>query len=383
MGKPKNLVILIATALFFYSASTSLLFLFTGAGTSGILPHALFSEAYDFNLTMVHVVDYNSTLNNFVFRSGEPVYIGNSSTNPSQWYFDYDTLVSYFAIVAKRERNLVLPKDFYLFDCSLLYPEIDQDFINVEQAFFQKNPSLGQFFDFPVYGDDLVPTDYSENLMIQMAETYPSWQVGSYPTNLLKIRSMFLQKMDKPVVVLIHCLVGVLLPLSPPPSSLDFPRCLSKINTSQNRTQNGRDRTSEMVGAYEMKYLGWNFTTMYSYEESLKKGKSPIFQDVVNSYRWYCLYLNYTFGNGPYDCLDPLPNSTTTALAATHGRPNAIDLSRAKMQESASFDRDLSIPGRSLRHQPSQESASLNPARPKEISKQSVKNGSKSKSNFN
>lgn len=100
-------------------------------------------------LFKVNIVDSfsNGVGNNFVFRTDLPV-----DSNLTR--FLYDDLKAFMAQRAA-EANLTFPSSYFLIDASLLTADIyadDKKALDIEDAFFAKNPSLGKLVRWPSYG---------------------------------------------------------------------------------------------------------------------------------------------------------------------------------------------------------------------------------------
>jgi protein-tyrosine phosphatase len=216
-------------------------------------------SASDFDPDRVHVIDVYK--NNILFRGNEP------TVNTT---FIYGQLTDRLRYIALKEANITLG-DFYLVDFSLLSIEFTSK--NVESAFFKQNPSLGEWFSWPIFGDLLPPYDVPESLRKTMAKKIQSWQIDDLPKTMDLLHSWLQRAYDKPLVIYVHC-------------------------------EAGKDRTGEVSGSYYMRYLGWEFAKALYYDNHVVHGTRDIMNFSRNAMQWYCYYLKYS-QNYNIDCTVP------------------------------------------------------------------------------
>lgn len=220
--------------------------------------------AEDFDPRRVHVIDRVG--NNFLFRGNEPKKNGQ---------FVYNELKSVLQNVAKNETGVVL-KDFFLLDFSLLSIELGDR--SLENEFFQKNPSLGQWVNWPVIGDLIPPYDVPSEIRKWLAEHIEDWQFDQLPTTTKTLHDWLSTpptNVTKPLVIYVHC-------------------------------EAGKDRTGEVSGSYYMTYLGWSFQKTLDYDNNFIPPQRNILFNCRNALQWYCYYLYYV-QKKPLQC--ELPNN--------------------------------------------------------------------------
>jgi len=190
-------------------------------------------------------------MNNFLFRGDDPI-------NSSQ-LFAYGELVAAMAARAKSEGNTTLPKQFWLVDLCLLNI-FEQTDIDVEEDFFAKNPTMGEFVNWPIIGDLLPPYDVPEEIRKYMAGDLADWQFDNLPFTMMALRQMLYTKGNLPVVIYMHC-------------------------------EAGTDRTGETSGSYYIRYLDYSFKKALYIDDHIQN------RDIVelsrNAFQWYCYYLYY------------------------------------------------------------------------------------------
>eukprot|EP01027_Heterolobosea_sp_BB2_P024244 GEZU01036483.1.p1 GENE.GEZU01036483.1~~GEZU01036483.1.p1 ORF type:complete len:256 (+),score=67.85 GEZU01036483.1:23-790(+) len=225
-----------------------------------------------FNPHKVHLVDHNPALQNFIFRGNEPL---NTSYD-----FVYDELVSVMRQVAQEEADVELPEDFLLVDVNLLNFS-EQKEIDIEKAFFEKNPEAGSFMNWVIVGDVTNPNakefNHTDTAMLRkdMAIKLGEWQLDHLVKRVPDLNTMLNSPASKPVIYYVHCIAG-------------------------------SDRTGEVCGSYYMQYLKWSFQEALAFDEEV--AGRPIETLNHHALNWYCWHLYYTQGY-PTDC-DYIPQQS-------------------------------------------------------------------------
>jgi len=190
-------------------------------------------------------------ITNYVFRGNEPKI--NNGTND---VFAWDLLKNYLTASAAKE-NVKLPQDYYLYDLKLYYFDLTGD-EKMEVEFFQNNPALGTCLPLRIFGDPISPNALPAFIRDPQAKDLPSWQHDDLPAQMALVESLLSTTLDKSGVVYIHCECGC-------------------------------DRTGEVAGSYALKYLGWNYTAVYNWDEAIAgRWISPFHNWALE---WYCYYL--------------------------------------------------------------------------------------------
>jgi hypothetical protein len=187
--------------------------------------------------------------NNFLFRSGSPL-----NQDKKFAYHEIRSLI-------QKESNLSVSKHITFIDISLLHVNSSDDLniINVEENFFSVYPDKGFFFLFPIFGVQLTPEKWNQNL----AETFNIWGEDKLNYLLNMINLLLKTKTSQSTVILVHCLEGV-------------------------------DRTGEVIGSYLMQYQKKTFAQVLDRDKKIKNGKLPKRKN-LNALIWYCLYLNFKY----------------------------------------------------------------------------------------
>ncbi|MGC6472609.1 MAG: hypothetical protein ACON4W_07015 [Parvibaculales bacterium] len=172
-----------------------------------------------------------------LFRSNLPAVLDPQNSKVVQ-SFDYDQLVSAMKQVSAAQ-NVPFPDQPYIVDISLLNDVIEAQTLEVEQKFFENNPNLGEFINYPIFGALLPPNDFPDSVANPVAINTP---VDDLPNRVQNIRNM-MQNARPGSVFVVHC----------------------------NR---GQDRTGEVIGAYSIEFLGMTLD-QYLATATQDSGKAP------------------------------------------------------------------------------------------------------------
>ena len=209
--------------------------------------------------------------NNYLFRGGSPV---TTDPNTGQPVFDYDGLMA--AIASKPELPPTpLPSSYYLVDINLEHANESTN-LTTEIDYFANNPN-GQLVLWDTNG---TPQCYWQTdppkrgpLVATLGEWLPDpliWRVAtirSWLENPLLLPLQPLPDPKPPIIIYVHC-------------------------------DGGCDRTSEMIGAYRLRYMpsGWTMENawMNMYEEH--PCTDPMGCNNYMAVQWYAFWLNKTQG---------------------------------------------------------------------------------------
>jgi len=221
---------------------------------------------------------------NFLFRMGIPDNVTNQ--------FDYKSLVSWFnvaSIVGLSRYDF--PYQPYLIDICLLTSETAD--IQLEQTYFQQNPSQGMFVHWPTFGLNYTYIQQVCSTVGVPASQCPSEQPGNWTdTNKAKVAVFMFQTAPYKV------------------DDLDNRLSITNkwLTTSDNaqgtvlfgHCECGCDRTGEFFASYYMKYFGWTFSKAMSYDV-LTILRNPSYGNQVAT-QWYCEYLRAIGEYAADDC---------------------------------------------------------------------------------
>ena len=208
----------------------------------------------------VHLVDMHprDAPRNFMFRGNSPT---SKNSTTGKYQLDYDVLVSALRTAAADECNVTLPATF-----PAGYGIVDVDLENLfddgyeaELKYWQAHPEQGEAIKWITLGSLLEPkhTPFRDALVAN-----GTWAIegnGDYLVErLAQLRSMLLSDWgsDPPTVLYVHCSAGC-------------------------------DRTGEFIGAYAMRYLGYNVTTAMG-EACRQCGRCPNYFS-SSALGWWCL----------------------------------------------------------------------------------------------
>jgi hypothetical protein len=206
----------------------------------------------------VHLVDYNASVGNFLFRSNMPT---NDTT------FAYNDLM---ALLDQRVRDGTslsnLPPNTKLHVISLNNDADGDDFAH-EKKFWADpaNAIYGTFTNWPLGLAGLVgPTDWPKP--DRCAHSKNVWGVDKIPDHVNAIRTIFETKGDSPIAIVVHCTAGC-------------------------------DRTGEVIGSYTLQYLEPNVTKAYAMDQC-QPSRYPNYWG-TGAMEWYC-YLLRCGTSGPF-----------------------------------------------------------------------------------
>ena len=213
---------------------------------------------------------------NFLFRGSGPV--------DDEGNFNYTDLHNSI-VSAGKMANVSVPDSFYIIDVSLLNIENGDDFSRVwaEFEFFEDHPELGQLQYWPTRGTDINSKDDSIAADVTLTE-YLEKNASAWLRDPLEARVDQLRKwlnssesqlgISNPVVIYVHC-------------------------------SGGCDRTGEMIGSYELRYMNMSWEKVNTINNDRCEG-SPNACINYESTRWYCLSLNQKY-NYSLDCDEDFP----------------------------------------------------------------------------
>eukprot|EP01095_Lingulamoeba_sp_RSL-Kostka_P005492 TRINITY_DN16828_c0_g1_i1.p1 TRINITY_DN16828_c0_g1~~TRINITY_DN16828_c0_g1_i1.p1 ORF type:complete len:280 (-),score=49.44 TRINITY_DN16828_c0_g1_i1:59-898(-) len=198
----------------------------------------------------------NSTYN-YIFRGNEP--------RSSNGDFAYSELYSTFHKIVPS-----LPENIYIIDVDLLniYNFEDE---KTEKTFFKKNPKLGRYISYPIYGNALIPEWFEEAKLTKLSIDLDNWSHDKIPSfvpylhKLLNTYNETINQNNTSIVLYIHCNAGM-------------------------------DRTGEVSGSYYIRYLNATFTEALYYDEHDVEQRQ-IAKLSRNGFQWYCYYLLNTENN--------------------------------------------------------------------------------------
>jgi len=179
--------------------------------------------------------------------------------------FSYNYLKKIISQTIKDENKNII-NDFYLVDINLL--NLDSYFqILDEELFFKKNPQLGEFENFSEISPRLLLMGYSSNQIIfNITKKYHR----DLDKIIDKIHFHLHQKLDKPIVIYVHCNAG-------------------------------RDRTGLISAGYRMKYHDLNLKSAIKQNiADVQRSSESFLSDAI---RGYCYYIQANF-NKPQNFCD-------------------------------------------------------------------------------
>jgi hypothetical protein len=236
---------------------------------------------------------------NLLFRGGMPLDDNGG--------FDRDGLDDHFHKVHPQTPQL---PNYYLVVVSLVYD--DDPGLAVERKYFSNpegNPNtIGQLVWWPTYGSlrCYYQTDPAER--DRLVRTFDEW----LPDTLIRRTEMLRYMLETswgPGPLPFNPQYGPRNPNPPPALSPNKPTVFY-VHCS-----GGCDRTSEIIGAYQLRYQGYNWLRMNKELPCYRPDGWPVPAMGCNNYRalqWYAIWLNRTFGfdlapYGDQGCADPAP----------------------------------------------------------------------------
>jgi len=150
------------------------------------------------------------------------------------------------------------------------YVMIDLSFLNkfelldeeAEKRYFRQNPQHGEYINWPIWGNAMMPDFFDESQRTQMSIDLPNWQHDDLPSKIPELNSMLYTDYNVTTVIYIHCEAGM-------------------------------DRTGEISGSYYIRYLGWSFEDALYYDDHAIEDRN-IHVASRNGFQWYCYYLDNT-----------------------------------------------------------------------------------------
>ena len=147
-----------------------------------------------------NLVDYKSHDNNttnYLFRSNEPI------TNNT---FQYNEILNFTQQRLKEDYNMMLDESVYLVDINLLQDVGEEhDFIDIEEDFFAKNPSLGRVWRHSTIGNVINP-NYLPTWILKLAlKVYEHANWDQLPVFIPQIREDLMTQKNQSTIYLIHC----------------------------------------------------------------------------------------------------------------------------------------------------------------------------------
>jgi hypothetical protein len=216
------------------------------------------AESLDYK--RIHLIEYNATSTNWLFRGNMPILNGSMA---------YTNLTAFLQMRAK-EAGLAFPTDFLLHDLSL--NTIFDDGYAAEHKWWQQaeNKDKGSMTTWTLGTAGLLPpSTYSEakrKTMSQPSSSDSVWKIDEIPKRVVLMRTMLATKGAKPIVIYVHCEAGC-------------------------------DRTGELAGAYAMLYNAPHVTPtplpveVYA-QDHCSAGRYPNYFS-TSALQWYCYYLKY------------------------------------------------------------------------------------------
>jgi hypothetical protein len=192
--------------------------------------------------------------NNYIFR-GNNLFVAKNGDA----VFAHDELTSSLNKILQQQGHKELD-DYYLIDISLL--DFDQYFtIEKEKLFFTQHPNQGEIINF---------STLSPSLLLDLGMVTKSYNLW-LTKNLEKIHELASQKMDKPIVVYIHC-------------------------------DSGRDRTGFIVANYRLLFNDMPLKKVRAQNAS-EAGRNSVFL-YDRAIRSYCLHVKKFYNKTSEYCAE-------------------------------------------------------------------------------
>jgi hypothetical protein len=88
---------------------------------------------------------------------------------------------------------LLTPPHFCFYSHSFLNSILPTEYrdLTIEQKYFEANPSVGTFINWPLYGDLVSPNAVPLAMRESLARNLPSWQKDDLPKKLQEVNKMF------------------------------------------------------------------------------------------------------------------------------------------------------------------------------------------------
>jgi len=191
------------------------------------------------------LLDFNTTSHNLLFGGAMP------------HQFDYDALVESMRRCAA-EAGQIFPSSF-----SLRVFALDRTFrgdsFAQEQEWFRDRKKRDQYTRWAFAEETMrPPSDFPSDAWVSMAQNYSLWRSDALPPRIEHLHALLNSNIGKPLVIYVHCTGGC-------------------------------DLTSEVSGAYMMRYKQLSTAEMYA-QTRCSTGKFPN-RHVTSALEWYCLRL--------------------------------------------------------------------------------------------
>lgn len=187
---------------------------------------------------------------NYLFRCNNPV---------EDKVLNFTKLVDSLQLAASSECSVELPSSFVVVDVFLENPT-DPGYFQ-EEKYWKDNPSKGSLVNMLTLGSLTDPDPLSDSERAKLVAS-GNWAIqgdGDHlDDRLANVNAMLKNVTQVSKVLVAHCNAGC-------------------------------DRTGEFIGAYGMRYLGYNATTMYGNAKN-QCGRPPNYYS-TEALKWYCLTL--------------------------------------------------------------------------------------------
>ncbi|RUS33320.1 hypothetical protein BC938DRAFT_472124 [Jimgerdemannia flammicorona] len=239
------------TLLFLLLASTAIV-----AVLAGVEP---------LNYDRIHLVDYSKPTNTYLFRGNLP-----ETLNPP--VFAYDALVSYLVNRSALEGpqfqapTLTTPIELHIITLLNHTDPSESDALNTEMSFALNHTDLiAELVWWELGGETLAPADQPPVTRDALARTFRQWDYDKLPDRIellnKKVHGASSTSTKKNIVWYFHC-------------------------------GHGQDRTGELSGAYNLRWMNQTYAQVVAYNNALG-WDVPQNQHAME---WYSLWLNATGG---------------------------------------------------------------------------------------
>ena len=221
-----------------------------------------YSSLRYFQPSLLRLSDYYTTTTTINFIKRNLLFRGGSPASRDFKSFNTSGLFNKMTILSKYN-GIEFPDDFWLIDISLLDDSKSDDHLvlNIEKDYFRLKTISGLFINYPIIGDEHSPSHtHNITLKYEYAKVYDKRSRDKLPDFVQLIRKLLKSNFDKPLVIYIHCMHGV-------------------------------DRTGEVIGAYQMKYLNYSLDRVIYEDTQINNGILSPKKHNMNSIEWYNLYL--------------------------------------------------------------------------------------------
>merc|ERR1712137_28327 len=180
-----------------------------------------------------------------------------------------------------------MPEDYVMLDLSLLN-DFDFKENEVEKKFFRRHPQLGQYLNWPIWGNVIMPDQVEAEKQQDMALNLSQWQHDDLPDKMSQLRDLLYTDNGVTTVIYIHCDAGM-------------------------------DRTGEVSGSYYMRWLNRTFHEALYYDDNAIEDRT-INVASRNALQWYCYNLRDTQQMPQNNCT--LPDFDNCGWDANRCPPN-------------------------------------------------------------